>query len=48
MNQLDPIDEIYNMYLEDEETPQIMEVMDNGLDMDSDLEDRPSDLYLKL
>ena len=36
------------MYLEDEETPQIMEVMDNGLDMDSDLEDRPSDLYLKL
>ena len=32
MNTLDPIEELYNMYLEEEETPWIMEVVDNGLD----------------
>jgi len=48
MNALDPIEELYNMYLEEEESPQITEVVDNGLDRDLDLEDRPADLYLEL
>jgi len=37
MNWLDPIDKIYNMYLEDEETPHIMEIVDDRLDMNLDL-----------
>ena len=48
INQLDPIDKIYDMYSEDKEILQIMEKVSNGLDMDSDLEDRPLDLYLEL
>ena len=38
MNQLDPIEELYNMYLEKEDTPRIVEIEDNGLDFDSDVE----------
>ena len=36
MNRLDPIEELYNMYLEEEDTPRIIEIEDNGLDLDSD------------
>jgi len=38
MNRLDPIEELYNMYSEEEDTPRIVEVIDNGLDFDSDVE----------
>jgi len=48
MKQLDSIEELYNMYLEEENTPRIMEVVENKLDLDFDLEDGPVDLYLKL
>jgi len=36
------------MYLEEVKTPWITEIVDNRLGWDSDLEDRPADLYLKL
>jgi len=36
------------MYLEEEETPRITEIVDNRLDFDSDLEDKLLDLYFKL
>ena len=39
MNWLDPIEELYNMYLEEEKTPRIVEVMDLNLDFDLDIED---------
>jgi len=48
MNWLDPIEELYNMYLEEEGTPRIVEVAVDDLDFNLDLEDRPADLYLKL
>jgi len=49
INQLDPIEELYEMYLEGEEdTPRIVEVGDNRLNFDSDLEDGPADPYLEL
>ena len=38
MNRLDPIKELYDMYLEKEDTPRIIEVEDNGLDFVSDVE----------
>ena len=38
MNQLDPIEELYDMYLEEEDTPRIVELEDNGLDLVSDVE----------
>jgi len=38
MNQLDSIEELYDMYLEEEDTPRIVELKDNGLDLDSDVE----------
>ena len=37
-NRLDPIEELYNMYSEEEDTPRIVEVVDDGLDFDSDIE----------
>jgi len=46
MNTLDPIEELYNLYLE--ETPWITEVKDDRLDFDLDNEDRLADLYLEL
>jgi len=48
MNQLDPINEIYNMYLEEENTPRIVEVIDDRVGFDLDLEDGLADLYLRL
>jgi len=37
MNQLDPIEELYNMSLEEEDTPRIVEVGDNDLDFVLDI-----------
>ena len=37
MNQLDPIEELYDMYSEEEDTPRIVEVVDDGLNFDSDV-----------
>jgi len=37
MNRLDPIEELYNMYSEEEDTPRIIEIEDDGLDLDSDI-----------
>ena len=38
MNRLDPIEELYDMYSEEEDTPRIVEVVDDGLDFDSGVE----------
>jgi len=38
MNQLDPIEELYDMYSEEEDTPRIVEIEDNRLDLVSDVE----------
>ena len=38
MNQLDPIEELYDMYSEEEDTPRIVEVKDDDLDFVSDVE----------
>ena len=38
MNQLDPIEELYEMYSEKEDAPRIVEIEDNGLDFVSDTE----------
>ena len=38
MNRLDPIEELYNMYLEEEDSPRIVELEDNALDFVSDIE----------
>jgi len=38
MNQLDPIEKLYDMYLEEEDTPRIVELVDDGLDFDSNVE----------
>jgi len=38
MNRLDPIEELYNMYLEEEDTPRIVEVGNDDLDFVSDIE----------
>jgi len=48
MNQPDPIEELYDMYSEKEETPCILEVLDNGLEFDLNLKDGLVDLYLEL
>jgi len=47
MNRLDPIEELYNMYSEEEDTPRIVEIEDDGLDFVSDAEG-PTDLYMDL
>jgi len=47
MNQLDPIKELYNMYLEEEDTPRIVEIEDNGLDFVLDVEG-PANPYMDL
>jgi len=47
MNQLDPIKELYDMYLEEEDTPRIVEVKDDGLDFVSDIKE-PADPYMNL
>jgi len=48
MKQLDPIEELYDMYLEEEDSSRIVKVVKDGLDFDSDLEDGLVDPYLKL
>ena len=45
MNQLNPIEELYNRYSE-EDTPRIVELGNDGLD--SNIEDRLADPYLEL
>ena len=47
MNQLDPIEELYNMYSEEEDTLRIVELVDDGLDFDSDIE-RLANPYIDL
>jgi len=47
MNRLDPIEELYEMYSEEEDAPRIVEIEDDGLDFLSD-EDRPADPYMDL
>ena len=47
MNQLDPIEELYNMYSEKEDTPRIAEVGNDNLDFDLDIEG-PADPYMDL
>jgi len=38
MNRLDPIEELYDMYSEEEDTLRIIELEDDGLDFVSDVE----------
>ena len=47
MNRLDPIEELYDMYSEEEDTPRIVELVDDGLDFDLDLEG-PANPYMDL
>ena len=47
MNRLDPIEELYDMYLEEEDTPRIVEIEDDELDFISDIE-RLVDPYMDL
>jgi len=47
MNRLDPIEELYDMYLEEEDTPRIVEIEDDGLDFVSDIEG-PANPYMDL
>jgi len=47
MNRLDPIKELYDMYSEEEDTPRIVELGDDGLDFVSDIEG-PADPYMDL
>ena len=47
MNLLDPIEELYNMYSEEKDTPRIIEIENDRLDLDSDVEG-PADPYMDL
>jgi len=47
MNRLDPIEELYDMYSEEEDTPRIVELGDNGSDFVLDIEG-PADPYIDL
>jgi len=47
INQLDPIKELYDMYSEEEDTPRVVEIEDDGLDLVSDIEG-PADPYMDL
>ena len=47
INWLDPIEELYDMYSEEEDAPRIVEVEDDGLDFLSDV-DGPADPYMDL
>ena len=47
MNWLDPIEELYDVYSEEEDTPRIVELVDNGLNFDLDVEG-PADPYMDL
>ena len=46
-NQLDPIEELYDMYSEEEDTPRIVELGNDGLDLVLDIEG-PADPYMDL
>jgi len=48
MNALNPIEELYNLYLDEEVSSYIMEIDNNRLGFNSDLEDKLADPYLKL
>ena len=48
MKELGPIEKLYNMYLEEKDFPRVIEIVNNGLNMDLDLEGGPADPYLKL
>ena len=48
MNQLDPIEELYNMYSKEENTPRIIEIEDDRLGLNLDIKDGLADLYLEL
>ena len=47
MNRLDPIEELYDMYWEEEDTPGIVEIENDRLDFVSDVEG-PADPYTDL
>jgi len=47
MNRLDPIEELYEIYLEEEDTLRIVEIEDDGLDFVSDVEG-PANPYMDL
>ena len=47
MNRLDPIEELYDMYSEEEDTPRIVELGDDGLKLVLDIEG-PADPYMNL
>ena len=47
MNWLDPIEELYDMYSEEEDTPKIVEIKDDGLDFVSDVKG-PANSYMDL
>jgi len=47
MNRLDPIEELYDMYLEEKDTLRIIEIENNRLDLDLDVEG-PADPYMDL
>jgi len=47
INWLDPIEELYDMYSEEEDTLRIVELRDDELDLDSDIEG-PADPYIDL
>ena len=47
INQLDPIEELYDMYSEEEDTPRIVELGDDGLDLVLDIEE-PANPYIDL
>jgi len=47
MNRLDPIEELYDIYSEKEDTPKIVEIEDNRLDFVLDIEG-PADPYMDL
>jgi len=47
MNRLDPIEELYDMYSEEEDTPRIVEVEDEDLDFTLDIEG-PANPYIDL
>jgi len=48
ITQLDPIEELYNMYLDKEEALRIVEIVGDDLDFNLDTEEELADLYLKL
>ena len=47
INWLDPIEELYDMYSEEEDTPRIVELGDDRLDLVSDVEG-PADPFMDL